>query len=174
MSNQKQYIIGVAGHRKLMSECIAELTADIEAFYRDVMKKHGLATVWSPLAVGADTLCAKLALDAGLRLVVPLPMSVPEYRESFSGEAEDELDCLLSLADRVFVVQPEETVPPNPQRGFYYRQAGIYVAKHCDILLSLWDGIQRDTPDGAGTWETIKLAQGVGKPIHHVAVKSKR
>jgi len=170
-NDHDQYIIGVTGHRKLNADCIPALTSDIEAFYRDVLKKHGFATVLSPLAEGADTLCAKLALDAGLRLIIPLPMNAMEYRKAFSGAAEAEFDCLLSLADSVFVVRPEETVPPEPQRGFYYRQAGIYVAKHCDVLLAVWDGMEKDTPDSAGTWETIKLAREAGKPVHRVAVK---
>jgi len=174
MSSGKQFVIGVAGHRKLPSEEIPILTTEIETFYRDVIKEHGKPIVMSPLAEGADTLCAKLALDVGLRLIVPLPMNALEYRQAFTGAAETELDCLLSLADRVFVVPPEETVPVNPKRGFYYRQAGIYVVKHCDILLAVWDGEERDTPDGAGTWETIKLARRVGKPVHRVAINDKK
>jgi len=174
MSGQKQFVIGVAGHRSLPSEDMPELTTEIDTFYQDVMKKHGKPIVMSPLAEGADTLCAKLALDAGLRLVVPLPMNALEYRHAFRGAAETELDCLLSLADRVFVVPPEESVPENPQRGFYYRQAGIYVVKHCDILLVIWDGEERDTPDGAGTWETIKLARRIGTPVHRVVINDKK
>jgi len=172
MSNQKQFVIGVAGHRTLPFEDMPKLTAEIEAFYRDMMKKHSETIVLSPLAEGADSLCAKLALDEGLRLIVPLPMNALDYRQGFTGAAEAEFDCLLSLADRVFVAPPEETVPAKPQRGFYYRQAGIYVVNHCDILLAIWDGIERDTTDGAGTWETIKLARGIGKPIHRVAISA--
>jgi len=172
-NDHDQYIIGVTGHRKLMSDCIPGLIAEIEAFFRSVVRKHGSATVLSPLAEGADTLCAKLALDAGLRLIIPLPMNVLDYRKGFSGAAEVDLDCLLSRADSVFVVQPEEPVPTDPQRGFYYRQAGIYIAAHCDTLLAVWDGIEKDTPDSAGTWETIKLARGAGKPIHYIMVDNK-
>ena len=172
-NDHDHYIIGVTGHRILMPDRIPELITEIEAFFRNIVRKYRSATVLSPLAEGADTLCAKLALDAGLRLMIPLPMNVMEYRKGFSGAAEVELDCLLSLADSVFVVQPEEPVPTDPQRGFYYRQAGIYIAAHCDTLLAVWDGIEKDTPDSAGTWETIKLARGMGKPIHYGMVSNK-
>jgi len=148
-------------------ECIPALSAEILAFYQKEIAQHGAenVTVLSHLAEGADTLCASLALEAGLRLAIPLPMDMQEYRKDFSEEAAAEFDRLLSLAELVFVVQPEDPVPPDPQRGFYYRQAGIYVANNCDVLLAVWDGLERDTPDGAGTWETVKLARKAGKRV---------
>ena len=169
---KNSYIIGVTGHRYLPPDHIPFLKLEIQGFYQEIVLRHKAEniTVLSSLADGADNLCAKLALDAGLRLVVPLPINALEYRESFSGTTAVEFDYLLSLADQVFVVQPEEMIPPNPQQGFYFRQAGIYVAKHCDILLAVWDGIEQDTPDGAGTWETVKLAREYGKPIYQVAI----
>ena len=124
----EQYTIGVTGHRKLPPKRLPSLTAEIQAFYQEQTARYGAEniTVLSPLAEGADTLCAKLALDAGLRLVAPLPMSAKEYRRDFSGPAAVAFDNLLLLAGEVLVAPPEEAA--NPRRGFYYRQAGIYVA----------------------------------------------
>jgi len=166
------YVIGITGRRHLPPERLTALTSEIQAFLGEKSARYGTdnITALSSLAEGADMLCAKLALDAGMRLLVPLPMNALEYRKDFSNAAQTEFDCLLSLADKVFVSQPEEQIPENPQRGFFYRQAGIYVAKHCDILLSIWDDVERDTPDGAGTWETIKLAHEYGKPVHCVTL----
>jgi len=169
-SNHESCIIGITGHRALPHGCVPKLAEEIRAFYKDMMEKYSAITVLSPLAEGADMLAAKLALDMGLRLIVPLPMNTQNYREGFSEPAAvGEFDLLLSLADRVFVVQPEETVPPIPQPGFFYRQAGIYVAKNCDILLAVWNGVERETTDGAGTWETIKLARTFGKETRILA-----
>jgi len=169
------YVIGITGHRHLPPERLPALTAEIQGFYKTAKARHGAEniTVLSSLAEGADTLCAKLALDISLRLVVPLPMNELEYRKDFSESSAMEFDHLLSLADQVFVVSPEEAVPQNPQRGFYYRQTGIYVAKHCHVLLAVWDGVEHDTPDGAGTWETVKLARGFGKPVHRLAIEER-
>ena len=169
---KNSYTIGVTGHRCLPPDHISFLRSEIQRFYQEIATRHKAEsiTVLSSLADGADNLCAQLALDAGLQLVIPLPMNALDYRECFSVTAAVEFDCLLSLADQVFVVQPEEMIPPNPQRGFYFRQAGIYVAKHCDILLAVWDGIEQDTPAGAGTWETVKLAREYGKEVRHLAV----
>ena len=170
--DEKSFIIGVCGHRHLPHDGIPAITAKIQAFYQAEISRSGAVriTVMSPLAVGSDTLCAKLALDSGLRLIVPLPMKALEYRNDFPEPLASEYDCLLSIADQVFVVDAQEPVPPNPQRGFYYRQAGIYVVKHCGVLLALWDGNERDSADGAGTWETVKLAREMGKPVHFVRI----
>lgn len=172
MSIKKQWFIGIAGHRHLPSGRIPALTTKIQSFYQKEITRCGTdsISVLSSLAAGADTLCARLALDAGLRLIVPLPMNALEYRKDFSETAAAEFDCLLSLADQVFVASPEESLSKNPQRGFYYRQAGIYIVKSCDVLLVVWDGIEKDTPDGAGTWETVKLARNIGKKVHRVLV----
>ena len=169
------YIIGITGHRNLPAELFPALTVQIQAFYKKETVRHGIGniTVLSQLAEGADTLCAKLALDMGLRLVVPLPMNAAAYRKEFPESAVAGLDCLLSLADSVFVVPPEEPVPPKANHGFYYRQAGLYVVRQCDVLLAVWDGVQRDTPDGAGTWESLKLARDFEKPIHHIAIQAR-
>jgi len=171
---KENFTIGITGHRKLPDEQLPTITQSIKDFFVKTQKEHGDSniTVLSSLAEGADILCAKMALDMGFRLVVPLPMNVSEYRKDFSGNVAAELDCLLSMADETFTVTPEETGPDHPTRGFYYRQAGIYVVKQCDILLAIWDGTKCDTTDGAGTWETMKLAREYGKPIHHVAIQN--
>jgi len=168
MPETDNFSIGITGHRFLPIESISSLTTKVQEFLTEKTNQHGeeKVTVLSSLAEGADTLCAKLALDAGIRLVVPLPMTALEYREDFKRTAVSKLDCLLSLAEQVFVVRTEDSAPQNPCRGFYYRQAAIYIVKHCDILLAVWDGEERDTRDGAGTWETIKLAREFGKHIH--------
>jgi hypothetical protein len=166
------WTIGISGHRHLPPERRVALTTEIQAFYEAQEKQYGAKniTVLSPLAEGADMLCAKLAVDRGLRLVVPLPLSRAEYRKDFSADALAEFDFLVSAADEVFTVTPQEAVPAHPQRGFSYRQAGVYVAKNCDVLLAIWDGVRRDTSDGAGTWETVKLARELGRSAHCVAI----
>jgi len=166
--SKNTYMIGVTGHRYLPEEKLPALTRYVNDFLAETMKNHSetTVTVMSALAEGADMLCAKLALDMGLRLVIPLPMGASEYRKDFHGNAASMFDCLLSMADEVFTVTPEEPVPAHPPRGFYYRQANIYIAKHSNILLAIWDGVRRETPDRAGTWETIKLAQDYGKKVY--------
>jgi len=172
-ADKAQYFVGVTGHRHLPQERLNVISSQVMEYFSSEIARKGTdnITVLSALAEGSDTLCAKLALDMGLRLIVPLPMSALEYRKDFSQQAVGDFDCLLSMAEQVFVARPEEPVPPDPNRGFYYRQVGIFVARHCDALLAVWNGSERDTPDGAGTWETVKLVREAGKPIHRVAIE---
>ena len=167
-----KYTIGITGSRYLPPNCLFELTAEVRKFYREKAAVHGAAniTVLSSIAEGADTLCAKLALDEGFRLILPLPMPAMEYRKDFPESAAAEYDKLLSLADEVFTAPPDEQPSESSKRGFWYRQAGLYIVKHSEILLAIWDGVEKDTPDGAGTWETVKAARKSGKPIHYVSI----
>ena len=159
-----EYVIGITGHRRLAAERVSALSASVLALYGESAAKYDAVTVMSSLAEGADSLCARLAIGAGLRLVVPLPVDAAEYRKDFAGSAAAEFDELLSLAAEAFVAPHYEQCPPAPPRGFFYRQAGIHVAKYCDVLLAIWNGVETNTADGAGTWETIKLARVYGKP----------
>jgi hypothetical protein len=160
MSNPP-YTIGITGHRHLPPESLPSIQQELNSFYEKIKHQHPSAeiTVLSSLAEGADMLCAKTALELGFRLVVPLPMDAQEYRKDFSEEVAAAFDSLLAKADQVFVVTPEEPKPEPCGRGFYYRQTGIYVARHCDILMAIWDGVEEETLDGAGTYETIRLAR---------------
>jgi hypothetical protein len=164
------HTLAVAGHRKLPEARLPAIAQSIKAFLAEAKAAHGAVTVLSSCAEGADTLCAFLALELGLRLIVPLPMSAEEYRKDFPSHAAAEFDHLLSRADQVFTAPPEEPVPDDPPRGFFYRQAGIYAAKYGDALLAVWDGVEYNTLDGAGTWETIRLAKQFGKPVHYISV----
>jgi hypothetical protein len=164
------FTIGITGRRRLPPESLPPIQQEVKAFYAEIKHQHPFAeiTVLSSMAEGADTLCAKAALEMGFRLVVPLPMDAQEYRRDFSEEVAAEFDNLLAEADQVFVVAQKEPKPEPNERGFYYRQAGIYVAKHCDILLAIWDGVEKKTPDGAGTYETIRLARQYGVKIKQI------
>ena len=165
-------VIGITGHRKLAKEKYPAITCAVRDFYSVMQRENNKnITVLSPLAEGADMLCAQLAVDMGLRLITPLPLCAADYRKDFSGDTLLEFERLLITADEVFTVQPQEIADAHPARGFFYRQAGYYVAKHCDILLAVWNEAENDTPDGAGTWETIKLARKFETPVHIIRVR---
>jgi hypothetical protein len=115
--------------------------------------------VLSSLAEGADRLVARrLMARHAARLIVPLPLPRAQYLQDFPMPASKaEFEELIRLADRVV------ELPQAPARDEAYRQAGVYVIDHCDVLLAVWDG---QAPRGAGgTGEIVQLARQRGLPI---------
>ena len=164
MMSQIPFVIGVTGHRDLRIEDFSEL--------RRLVKDQ--FTVWmhlcpntefflmTSLAEGADQLSGRIASDMGLKLLVPLPMESIEYEKDFSAEGLDEYHKLLNQSFSAFVV-PDTEMRSDGSREYGYRQAGIYIAKHCHVLLALWDG-QKRKEGCCGTAETVdfKLHQSYG------------
>lgn len=147
-------VIGVTGHRNLREDQIPVLTDIVRKEIRRIRQlcPSSPVLVLSGLAEGADQLCARIALEEGCFIEAALPMALEEYEKDFSGQAFKDLHDLCGKARQVFVVP--ETEPHREGRDFLYRQEGIYVARHCQVLLALWDG-KPGTGYGCGTAETI-------------------
>ena len=151
--------VGVTGHRDIPLGCVSAVASVVAGVFAELRERYPscAVTVLSPLADGADRLCAEAAVDAGCRLVVPLPMDADEYKNDFDEASKREFDELCAKADRVFTVPPPQTA--SAERGEYYREVGRYVAEHSHILIALWDGRETLFPEGGGTFETIKFAR---------------
>lgn len=164
-------IIGVTGHRDIPKECEQELIEQMKQVFQKVRERYPRAEikVLSSLAEGADQLCAFTALTFDFGLLVPLPMAQAKYEEDFEERALENFHRLLAKAEKVFVTPEKEPLPAGAvPRGYYYRQAGLYVAENSHILLALWDGKEILFPEGGGTYETIQLTmRGKGK-IYHI------
>jgi hypothetical protein len=141
--------------------------------------------VVSPLAEGADRVVAALVRSSDERLsdrvrelVVPLPFGIDCYRgrdgqpgsDCQDAQSQAEFDRLRSAA---LWVQPLHPFAPadDAERDAWYRDAGIYVARHCDFLFALWDG--RDNQLPAGTAAVVKLAFEHGTPVIWIPVTRK-
>ena len=148
-------IVGVTGHRALRSQDLLSLRAAVFAELKKLTETYANSpfVMLNSIASGADTLCAEAALALGIRLVCPLPLPIEEYRKDFAADAAA-FDILIQRADSVFVSPDIEPMPEKPTRDDHYRQAGIYVATHCHLLLALWDGAPAK-PDGCGTAEIV-------------------
>jgi hypothetical protein len=165
-------IIGVTGHRDLRSEDIEALERNVRDVFsrlaRDYLGADGATpiVVMSSLAEGADQLVARVALESGAALVAPLPMPAAEYRQDFKNGAapgtECEFDRLLGLAiSAPEMPLVEGNTPDNirtdaARRALQYREAGVFIIRHCHILLSLWDGDDGGLKTG-GTAEIVHL-----------------
>jgi hypothetical protein len=149
-------IIGVTGHRALRKQDFPILRAAVSCELKKLTSAYSNSPfiMLNSIAAGADTLCAEVALELGIRLVCPLPMPIDEYRKDFAGPDATAYDALIQQADYVFVTPDIEMPRRSLTRDDQYRQAGQYVAAHCQVLLALWDG-STAKPDGCGTAETV-------------------
>jgi len=176
-------VIGVTGHRDPRGEDIEELKRRVgqvfDGLARDYLTADGATpiVVLSSLAEGADQLVASVALERGAILIAPLPMPLEEYRKDFqfglTPNALSEFDRLLARA----AAAPEMPLLDGAtiealrddarRRAMQYREAGLYIVRHCQILLALWDGDESDVKTG-GTAEIVRR-QREGAPLANAA-----
>lgn len=146
--------IGVTGHRDLRENDIPALRSEVAGQLGQIRAKYPNSPIriLSSLATGGDTLCAQEALKLGIELVCPLPMPLEDYRKDFSEEELPVFESLLSAAKEYFTVEGGSADKTGLERG--YRLAGLYIAKHCHVLMALWDGSPAKR-DGCGTAEAV-------------------
>ncbi len=164
-------IIGVTGHRDLREQDIAKLKESVRGELESLRKgcPHSQIIVMTSLAAGADQLCAETALEMGLEIITVLPMETGEYEKDFNGEDAEKLHALIEKSSKVFVAPRSESFRDG--RDYLYRQAGIYVAEHCHVLMALWDGAAA-TPGGCGTASIVEYKRGnlsreAGEQLRH-------
>lgn len=167
--------VGVTGHRDIE----VNASAAVEALVREAFARleKGLAcpiTVLSSLAEGADRLVARIGLERGHQLIVPLPLAVEDYATDFATpESRREFDELLGRATRVFVVERLVAHTGEEARDVAYRSAGTAVARNCHLLLALWDGVDNGKPGGTSDIVHFKLrgehgmVVGLGDSLSH-------
>jgi hypothetical protein len=117
----------------------------------------------SPLAEGADRIAAKCALAEGYALQCPLPFSVTDYRKDFEAsdkhpdDTRAEFDDLLTQAERVL-----ELDGSRQRSSRAYFRVGMFLLRHTDLLLALWDGNADDA--SVGTAGIVSEAQRQSMP----------
>lgn len=148
-------VIGVTGHRDLHADQIPRLREIIREELEKLSTRycHSPLVMLNSLAEGADQLCAEVALQMGIPLIAALPLQVDDYSKDFSDSAQNTFFEQCEASTQVFVVTPIEEYE-SLTRDFSYRQAGIYVANHCHVLIALWDGTPAVT-GGCGTAEVV-------------------
>jgi hypothetical protein len=171
LPSQVPIVIGVTGHRDLRPQDMPALEREIGGVItrlrRDYTGEGPDATpliLISALAEGADRVCARVALSMGVKLIAPLPLPADEYRHDFEPGlhpgASADFDELLSLAAAAPAMpftpgNSLEAVRTDPdKRAEQYRAVGLFIVQHCDVLVALWDGNEKDRAVG-GTGEVV-------------------
>lgn len=169
-------LVGVTGHRRLHHDEVDALRGQVHAFLSALAASYPdlPLLVLSPLAEGADRLVADVAFERGLRVVAPLPLPLAQYRDDFADEASRaELERQIARAEVIELprsewaagrraTDPDPSAIPGPARDQRYAQAGIFVSRHCHVLLALWDGL--DEGSTGGTAQAVRYHLGGDVP----------
>jgi hypothetical protein len=174
--------VGVTGHRparlgdgyaERLSPAIAVLLASLAAAARTA---HLADKRWfeeqppelrliSPLAEGADSLCAEAALGAGWRLDAILPFVRSDYAQDFeTPAAQASFERLCDAATSVLALPGART-----QANAAYEAAGHMMLAQADIVLALWDG--QPARGRGGT--TLILADAVARDVPVIIVDTR-
>jgi hypothetical protein len=157
-------VIAVTGHRDLLDSELDGIRQQVRRLLMQLGKTYPerSLSVMSALAEGADRLVAQVALDLGVQLIVPLPMSKEQYLKDFeSDESREEFESLCRRAAEMFELPVaagctvEEISTPGPERNRQYAQLGVFLCAHCHILLALWDG--KPGSELGGTGQVVKF-----------------
>src|SRR5690242_14815852 len=155
-ANLVPLVIGVTSHRNIPAREVESIRARVRDLFAQWRRQfpHLPLVVLSALAEGGDQWVAEEGLNLGARLVAPLPLPREMYAQDFTDAATR--TAFDSLCARAHVIQlpllPGHTLIDIAQSGLernrQYAQAGAFVARHCHLLLAIWDGKASDKLGG--------------------------
>ncbi len=154
-------LIGIIGHRSFDALHREHLEREISKALDEIrsLTPNTRVIVATSLAEGADRIGAQVALAKGLEVVAPLPFEAAAYESDFPNTVTEFRD-LLAQAGSAFVAE---------EAGFAgYEAASRWIARHCQIVIALWDGDDSDAAIG-GTAHTVRLRNRVGASGHTLA-----
>jgi len=156
-------VVGVTSHRNLAASEIEPIRQKVRDFFALLKRDFPELplVVLSALAEGGDQLVAREALAVGARLIAPLPLEPESYAEDFDGAGHAAFAELCERAELVQLPLVDGNTPANVAarggaRDRQYAQAGVFVASHSHILLTLWDG--RESELLGGTAQVVRYA----------------
>jgi hypothetical protein len=153
-------VLGITGHRDIRDEDEPAIRSTVAKLFLDFKNRfpHSPFRLLSSLAPGADQLIADVAEECGLEIMAPLPFPPELYSSSstFEGSpvaAQTKLHGWLSSKRAKAWVVPfpqgpdskdqigwQKFVQDREKRHSCYANAGGYIARHCHVLIGLWDG----------------------------------
>ena len=167
--------VGVTGHRlsrletdqidrikrqidTILSEIESAVLTAHQRYSREYSEGDAKLFLVSPLADGADTLAAQVALEKNWRLLAPLPFVKSSYENDFSAEDLTELNKLLEQADAVTELDGQRKDEASEDRA--YLQAGLVTVSQSDFVIAVWDGKEARGLGGTAMIKQEALAAG--------------
>src|SRR6185312_687927 len=141
-------VVGVTSHRNIDPREIESLRRHVHHLLWQLREQfpHAPLTILSPLAEGGDQLVAEEGLKLGAQLVAPLPFARELYAQDFTdAAARGRFESLCAQARLIELPlltghTRDEVSEPGDQRNRQYAHVGMFVARHCHLLLAIWDG----------------------------------
>ena len=165
-------VIGVTSHRNIPAREIEPIRARVRDLFAHLQAQfpHSPLLVLSALAEGGDQWVAEEGLNCGARLIAPLPLPRDLYERDFIEDATR--TAFDALCARAKVIQlpllPGHTLTDIAQSGLernrQYAHSGAFVARHCHLLLAIWDGKGSDRL--GGTAQVVQYYLGGAMPGH--------
>lgn len=162
--NNATFRIGLSGHQQLGDEATIQFVSqqlhDLLVSYRQMARdKDQEMVACSALALGADQLFVKIALELGIPVEAVIPCA--NYAEIFSTpEALDEYHRLLNSCQYV------HSLPFDDCSEDAYLAAGHWIVDHCDLVILVWNGYP--AAGKGGTADIASYSRLVGRPFVHV------
>ncbi|HVX04947.1 MAG TPA: hypothetical protein VHA71_07485, partial [Rhodanobacteraceae bacterium] len=141
-------VVGITSHRNIAAHEIQSIRQRVRDLLGQLQHEfpHAPLTILSPLAEGGDQLVAEEGLALGAQLVAPLPFARELYAQDFTNRAARERFESLCTHARLIELPlltghtHAEVSEPGDQRNRQYAHVGMFVARHCHLLLAIWDG----------------------------------
>ena len=141
-------VIGVTSHRNIAVREIESIRERVGHLLGELQHQFPNAplTILSPLAEGGDQLVAEEGLKLGAQLIAPLPFARELYAQDFTNataRAQFESLCLQARVIELPLLTGHTHAAvsaPGEERNRQYAQVGMFVARHCHLLLAIWDG----------------------------------
>jgi predicted RecB family endonuclease len=158
------YVIAVTGHRDLRPQDVGALREAVRKILVGIRSRVAgrPLLLLSGLAEGADQLAAEVALELGVPLGAVLPMPLDIYRVQMPEAAQKKLDELLALAKMRVELPlegrtPEHLRTSNDALAACYEALALFLVRHGQALIALWDGKHSDKP--GGTCRVVQYAR---------------
>jgi 8-oxo-dGTP pyrophosphatase MutT (NUDIX family) len=154
------FALGVSGHQNLGDEATQDF---VTQQFRELLITHQQHTphlvLYSCLAVGADQLFVRIALEQGIPVEAILPCA--EYETTFRSEGDRRAYRHLLQACQQAHLLPSQQCSENA-----FLAAGRWIVDHSDLMILAWNGLP---PQGrGGTGDMATYARLIGRPFIHL------
>lgn len=157
LSSAIPFVVGMSGHRDPSDS--SEVKRRCRKEFQSIHDKSRSTPkiLLSGMADGADQIAVKVALELGWHVIAVLPMPYKDYLKDFDQAGQAGLSQLLERCIKTIelpLVQAEQVDPDiSDARQQQYRNLGIFMIRHSQLMVLCWDGDKRLQASPGGTLE---------------------